>query len=115
MELFATTTTYTASPFVVSILVGIILPLLTGVITKIGAGSAVKAAANAVLSVLTGVIANLALNPTIDFQDLAYAVTLAFVSSVATYHSLWVPIGTAQKVQESTANFGIGNNQPTGD
>lgn len=114
MELLAIIT-YEPNAFVISILVGIVLPLLTGVITKIGAGSALKAATNAVLSVVAGVITNLAVNPQIDVQAVLFSIALAFVSSVATYHSLWVPTDVVRKVQVSTANFGLGSNQPTGE
>lgn len=115
MELYAATTTFTASPYTVSILVGIVLPLLTGALAHITATSAFRAGLNAVLSVLTGIISTLVLNPVVDIYSVVYAVALAFISSVASFKGFWQPTGAAQKVQQSTANFGIGSNQPNGE
>lgn len=95
---------------VIAVLVGMVLPLLTGVVTKLGSSSAVKAVTNAVLSVVAGLITNLTVNPTIDVYTDLYAIALAFISSTAAYFSLWVPFKNLPlKIQTKTANFGIGS------
>jgi hypothetical protein len=110
MILVLLTTTIHPSTQLIAILVGIVLPLVTGVVTKLGAGSAVKAVANAVLAVVTGVLVSLASEPEkgLALYDTLYAIALAAVSSWASYAGLWKPTGTAGALQQGTANFGIG-------
>lgn len=94
----------------IAILVGIALPLVTGVVTKLWAGSAVKAVANAVLIVVSGVLVSLQSEPEkgLALYDTLYAIALAAVSSWASWHGWWRPSGIGPAVQESTADFGIG-------
>lgn len=99
----------------ITILVGIVLPLVTGIITKLNATSAVKAVANAVLSVVAGFLVALANAPEqgLDLYVFLYAVALAFVSSIASFHGIWKPTGIAGRVQATTADFGIGSSTPS--
>lgn len=98
---------------VLAILAGIILPLLTGIVTKLKADSAVKAVSTAVLAVITGAVATLVGEPEagIRLYDFLFATGLAFVSSIATYYGFWRPTGISGAVQRSTASIGIGAEQ----
>lgn len=96
---------------VVSILVGIVLPLVTGVVTKLRADSAVKAVANALLVVVTAALTTLVTEPEagIPLYDFLYSLFFAGVASGASYAHLWKPTGIAEQVQRATARFGLGD------
>jgi hypothetical protein len=63
-----------------------------------------------VLAVITGTLVALVKAPDqgVDLYTFLFAIALAFVSSIASYHGIWRPTRVADKVQASTANFGIG-------
>jgi len=86
---------------------GVIVPLLVGVLTKLNASSGVKAVLNLGLSALA---AGLATANEIDFTWKPFLVNFAFtwVVSVATYYGFWRPTEVSTKVQEATAEFGVG-------
>ncbi len=96
----------------ISILVGLGLPLVTGVVTKLRAGSAVKAVANAVLIVVTGILVSLTQEPEkgLALYDTLYAIAFAGISSWASFLGFWKPTGIAGAVQSSTAELGFGSN-----
>lgn len=100
----------------IAILAGIVIPLLTGLVTKLRAGSAVKAVTTAVLAVLAGAVTSLVVEPEkgIALYDFFYATALAFISSIATYYGFWKPTGVTNEVQTATADVGIGKpKEPT--
>lgn len=92
---------------------GLLLPLIDGVLTKLHAGSAVKAIGNAVLAVVAGIVSTALASPEagIPLLEAAYAILFAFVSSAASYHSVWKPTGVAKVIQLHTADFGVGASQ----
>lgn len=102
--------TITIDAMVVTILVGTLLPLLVGVVTKAVAHSGVKA----VLLLLFTAVEGLLITATqIDGTAVLSAESIIFaavgwISAVATYFGLWKPSQVATKVQSSTARFGIG-------
>lgn len=89
---------------------GLVQPLLVGLGTRLNARPAVKATFNAVLTVVSGVVATAIASPEVGIPvgQAAYAVVFAFVSSVATYHSLWKPIGATGAIQNNTPEIGLG-------
>jgi len=93
-----------------SMAVGLLLPLLTGIVVKLRADSGVKAVANAVLAAVTGIVATALQSPSegIPVAETCYAILFAFVSSAASFHSIWRPTGISTAVQESTKTLGIG-------
>ncbi len=99
------------SAWVITILAGMALPLLTGLGTKLGANSIWKVGLNAVLSVVTGAIASLAGSPQKGFElySFLYATGLAFLSSISTYRGIWKPLGVTQAVQAATPGVGLGS------
>ena len=90
-------------------LIGSVMPLLTGMVTKISASSRVKSVTNLVLSVLAGVLAHLMENTgKSTLLDLATAAITAYLAAGVTYQNLWKPAGTTAAVQNKTAGTGIG-------
>ncbi|NAZ73837.1 hypothetical protein GTQ99_00130 [Kineococcus sp. T13] len=89
--------------------VALLLPLVTGVVTKLRAGSAIKAVSTAVLSVVTGIVSTALASPAagIPVVETAYAILFAFVSATASYYGFWKPTGVAPAVQKATAEVGL--------
>lgn len=92
----------------ISALVGVAIPLLVGLLTKLDAPSGVKAAANALLSAFAGVATQVVeAGGTFIPGEAVASVVLTWVVSVATYYGLWKPTKTSEVVQVKTANFGV--------
>jgi len=96
-----------------SIIVGTLIPLLVGVVTKMRASSQVKSIANALLSAVAGALVpviNACAGDTcaVNWREVALGVGVTWIASVATYYGLWKPTGTADSVQARTAGVGIG-------
>lgn len=94
---------------VLTFVAGSILPLLTGLLTKLKASSKVKSLMNLGLSLVGGAVAYLvAHNGQADFQSLFMAVGTVYLASGTSYNNLWKPTGVAERVQNATANIGVG-------
>lgn len=92
----------------ISALIGVAIPLLVGLLTKLEAPSGVKAAANALLSALAGVATQVVdAGGTFIPSEAVLSVLLTWVVSVATYYGLWKPTKASEVVQLKTANFGV--------
>lgn len=88
--------------------VGAVIPLLVGVVTKARASSAVKGLANTFLSLLAGTIV-VAIDHGLHVDaHLGLGMFYAFVSSTVAYKTAWKPTGIAAAIQEATAQLGIG-------
>ena len=91
-----------------SALIGVIIPLLVGLLTKLEASPGVKAIANALLSAITGVVTQIIeTGGTFIPSEAIVAVLLTWVVSVATYYGLWKPTHASEVVQLKTAKFGV--------
>lgn len=92
-----------------SLITGAVIPLLTGVITKLQASSGLKAMVSAFLS---GVVAFVGYivdwNGVGTWQQALVVGLIAFVTQAGSYHGFLKPTGIAPAVQESTAKVGIG-------
>lgn len=89
---------------VLTLIVTIILPVLTGLVTTRLTSSAKKATVTAVLAALTGFLSELlnALN-TGTAYDVGAALLLwlgSFIVSVALYYGFWKPTGVTERAQE---------------
>ncbi len=102
-------TTVFVDTTVLTMVAGLFLPLITGIVTKLEAGSGVKAVCTAVLAVVTGIISAAIANPEdgIRVVDAGYAILFAFVSAAASYREIWKPTGVAVAVQTATKDFGV--------
>lgn len=106
----AVPSTYTLSPWILAIVTGTVTPILTGLVTKLGASSPVKALTGFVLMAL-GTVINLIVtnNGTFVIRDAIVLFATTFVVHAAMYLNLWKPVGGgAPPGAKSTANFGIG-------
>jgi hypothetical protein len=104
-------TSITIDPFAVSLLVGAVLPLIVGVVTKLTASSALKAVALLFLSAVTGLIVNSTVadgSAVLSYQT-ALVAGLAWVSAVASYFGFLNPTGISPKVNNATSGFGLGH------
>lgn len=91
-----------------AVISGAIIPILTGIATKLGTSSGVKAVVNFLLSAVAGALSVvLAQGGALDWKQFAIAIGMTWVVSSATYFGLYKPTGTTDKVQESTAGFGV--------
>lgn len=97
-------------PMLVTALISFLIPLGVGLITKAAAPSWVKSVVMIALATANGVIVNatVADGSAVISQEAVFTAILSFVTAAASYHSLLKPVGAAPKVQEKTANIGIG-------
>lgn len=96
----------------VSLLIGTVIPLLVGLLTKLNASSGVKAVVNALLAALAGFLTEAGSDEFV-LGSAIVTVLLTWAVSVATYYGLYKPTGTSQAVQRSTRNFGVGSSSQT--
>lgn len=102
-------TVVTLDPQVIAGVVGTLIPILVGLLTKLDAPRGLKAVANAFLSALSGVLVTvLDGDGSFVVGEFLTSAGIAWITSVATYYGLYKPTGTAQKVQDKTAGFGVG-------
>lgn len=92
-----------------AVLIGVVLPLLTGIVTKANASSSLKAVINAGLSAIAGFLVAVVPGSKIEWRDVVLGVGLTWAISVATYYGLWKPTGTARSVAMATSKFGLGS------
>lgn len=94
----------------ISILLGVVIPIVVGIVTKIDAAPGLKAVLNALLSAITGAL-NLVLTNegALVWREFVTSIALAWLVSVATYYGLWKPTGVAGTVATATARVGIGS------
>lgn len=109
-----TVTTITLDPFLVALIGGTLIPIITGIITKLQASNGVKSVVALVLSVLVGTLSAITSSGgTFDWKLAAAAAGAAFATNVTTYLGLHTTIGSDQPIGTyATANFGLGTPQP---
>lgn len=93
---------------VLSILLGVVIPILVGLVTNHTASSGLKAILNAGLSILAGLLNAAFQADGIITREAVLAAAMTWVVSIATYYGLYRPTGIAEAVQKKTAGFGIG-------
>lgn len=91
----------------ITIISGVVIPLLVGILTKMDASSALKSICNAALSALGSVLATMQLELW-DWKWFFISWASTFTVSIASYYGLWKPTTVAPKVQEATGRFGLG-------
>lgn len=95
----------------ISLLCGLAIPLLVGLLTKVNAADGLKAVLNALLSALAGVLAAFTQTGLAepDLKTVVVSVLSTWVVSVATYYGVWKPTGVAGTVAAKTPRFGFGS------
>ncbi len=91
-----------------SILLGVALPVLVALLTKVHASSRTKAVLNAGLAAVAGALALVVPGATIDLKALLVSVGIAWASSMVTYLGIYKPSGATDAVQWRTGSFGLG-------
>lgn len=90
---------------VLSLVVGVVLPLLVGIVTKQSTDPGVKAVLLALLSAVSGFLAEYltALNTAQNFDWGTVAMTFlgTFLVAVGMHYGLWKPTGVADAAQSS--------------
>lgn len=88
---------------------GLIVPIITAIITTKLAASSLKAIITAVLAVVAGLIAvAIEHQGAIDWEVWASSIIQASITAWASYYGFWKPTQIAPKTQDATHNFGIG-------
>lgn len=91
------------------LLSGTVIPLATGVLTKLSAPKGLKALCSAVLAALTAVVSLLTGYAGVGtVKEAIYVGLTAFVAHAGAYYGLLKPVGATGAVQESTKTFGVG-------
>jgi hypothetical protein len=106
-DLETSETSVELSPFLVTLIIGTLLPIATGLLTKLNASDKVKGTVNLFLAAVTAIISqNLVEGGGAIFsEDTLLMGLLAFIASVAAYHGFWQNINIDEKLAPNT---GIG-------
>lgn len=97
-------------PFAVSILVGTVLPILVGLVTKLNASSALKSILLLTFAAVEGLIVNATVtdgSAVFSWHTVAVA-GIGWVTAVASYYGLLKPTGVSPVVNDKTAHLGVG-------
>lgn len=91
-------------------MIGWLIPLAVGVITKKWASGAVKAISNLALSAITGGIAvAVQADGHVTLTTWLVNIAVTFIQSIVAYYGLWKPSGVAPAVQNVAPGVGIGS------
>lgn len=95
-------------------LIAVGIPILTALVTKSSASSAVKSIVTVTLVVATTAVQRaLAANGVVNLKTFATTALVTWIIAIATYYGLLKPTGVTPAVSAAAPNFGIGSpNQP---
>lgn len=96
-----------ATPWLTLIL-GAIIPFLTGLITKKMASSALKSVCTAVLSTAAGIFSAAQLEGSFHLEQAIVNVLVAFITAISLYYGFYRPTHAAEAVQNVAPNLGVG-------
>lgn len=98
----------------ISIIIGTLIPILVGFLTKLDAPAGLKAVVNAFISAVSGALVTILENGGAFVpREALVAIGSTWVVSIATYYGLWKPTGVSERVQSSTASFGLTSSRNT--
>ena len=92
----------------ITVVGGVLVPILVGVLAKLRASSALKSILNAALAAVTGALSAGQAEGGWSFKLFIISWGTTFAVSIASYYGLWKPTGVAPAVHERTANLGLG-------
>jgi hypothetical protein len=91
-------------------IIGLLIPILTALVTKHVASQGLKSVVTLVLSAVTAAVAVLvSADGGFAWQAFVNAFINAFVPAIAIYYGLWKPTGVAGSVAAATKTFGLGS------
>jgi hypothetical protein len=98
------------SPESVAALLGVLVPLLVSLFSKLNAPDPVKVVLNLGLTAVAGVLSTLATTDGtgFDVNGFTHAWVVAFVTAITTYYGLYKPAGVSTGIQNLTPNIGFG-------
>lgn len=109
LHLVAATAPVSSTTEALSLIAGVLIPLLVGVITKMRASEGLKAIVNAGLSAVAGALtAVLASTGAVRWQSVVISILSTWIVSVASHYGFWKPTGASQAVQSVAPTFGLG-------
>jgi hypothetical protein len=89
-----------------SVVAGVVVPLLVGLLTKLHAPSGIKAVLNAGLSAVAGTLTATAANSgAFSWREIVTAIGMTWITSVATHYGLYKPTAVDTKL---APNSGLG-------
>lgn len=97
-----------STPANVVLLVGFLIPIITGIIVKEVAHPGVKAVSTLVLSIIAATVGTIVgTDGGWAWRDFGNAFLSAFVPAIAMYYGFLKPAGVTGAVQRATADFGV--------
>lgn len=97
-----------------TLVVGAIIPVLTGAVVKWKASSATKAYTNLALSAIGGALVTVVANKgALQLKEFVATIITTLVVSWGSYEGFYKKTGITDKVQMATADLGIGSVPPT--
>lgn len=86
---------------VASLLIGVFIPILVGLVTKRSTDARVKSILLLALSGVSGFLTEFVNSSNFVWQQALLTTVVTFVIGVATYYGLWTPTGVTAKAQDS--------------
>lgn len=97
------------APWLVVLIGGTLIPLLTGLLTKQAASSGLKAAVSIALSAALAAVAPILATGSFHPKETLVLFVGTFATQVLTYYGLWRPMGGGTSpTQRATPDIGIG-------
>lgn len=96
---------------VITMLVGLGIPLLVALITKARLGAPWKVLISLFLTTASGIIASQIGESTSTLSGwghIALSILMTYLTAAVSYLATWKPSGVAEKLNSSTERFGIG-------
>jgi hypothetical protein len=84
---------------VASLLIGVFIPILVGLVTKVTTSPALKSILLLALSAVSGFLTEFVNSANFIWQQALLTTVVTFVIGVATYYGLWTPTGVTAKAQ----------------
>lgn len=91
-----------------TLLLAVLIPVATGVITKASASARLKSLVTIALVVLTTLVQRvITANGVVDLKTMGTTFVVMYVTAIAAYSGFLKPSGVTPSVQDATANFGL--------
>lgn len=91
-----------------ALLVGVVIPLLVGLLTKLNASSGIKSILNLGFTALGTALVTFNQTTVWNWKTFAINFGLGWAVSIGTYYGFYKPTGVAGTVAKATPNFGVG-------
>ena len=102
----------------ISLAVGVVIPGLVSLLSRINASNGLRALLSAMLSAVGGALSGaLTATPThwSQWESILWQIALAWIAAAVSYLTGWKPTGASHRIARATARFGIGPRQKPAD